>query len=185
MRNSNANCAISISLGVLLCFYVSPAAAQGRRDATSPTTLKVVFAGKWIGTLRIESQDSYRGNNAKGEHKVSFEKVIIEVSDDERTVTFRPADWHGPGGRAAVVRKNDHTIGWSESVKASMSAPIELYRSNGQKVGTGVGLRPDYHATWTMRATSDRAATLLGESNREDPYARITDTRITGTLTKK
>jgi len=184
MRTSNDHYTISIILVVLLYGCASPATAQ-RNAATAPTTSKIVFAGKWLGTLRIESQDSYRGNNAKGEHKVFSEKWIIEVSDDEKTVIFRRADWHGPGGRAAVVHKDDHTIRWSESVKASMSAPIALYRSNGQKIGTGVGLRPDYDATWTMRATSDRTATLLGESNREDAYARITDTRITGTLTKK
>ncbi len=181
---SNGHYAISIIVGVLLCGYTSPATAQ-RKAATAPSTSKVAFAGKWIGMLRIESQDSYRGNNAKGKHKVSSAKWIIEVSDDERSVTFRPADWHGPAGNAAVVHKDDHTIRWTESVKASMSAPMALYRSNGQKVGTGVGLRPDYDATWMMRATSDRPATLLCESNREDAYARITDTRITGTLTKR
>lgn len=146
MRTLNGHYTISIISGVLLCGYASLVTAQ-RNGATAPTTSKVAFAGKWIGTLRIESQDSYRGNNAKGEHKVSSEKWIIEISDDERTATFRRADWHGPGGRAAVVHKNEHSIGWTESVKASMSAPMALYRSNGQKIGTGVGLRPDYDAT--------------------------------------
>src|SRR6266581_4649252 len=94
MRTSSSHYAVSVILGVLFCGYVSPAAAR-RQAATAPTTSKVVFAGKWIGTLRIESQDSYRGNNAKGEHKVSSAKWIIEVSDDQKTVTFRRADWHG------------------------------------------------------------------------------------------
>jgi hypothetical protein len=184
MKISNRRDAISIILGLLASGYISPAAVQGQPATPLPTS-KVVFAGKWIGTLRIESQDSYRGNNAKGEHKVSSAEWIIEVSNDERTVTFRPASWHGPPGHAATVHNNEHTIRWTESVKASMSAPIAVYRSDGQKVGTGVGLRPDYDATWTMRATSGRTATLLCESNREDAYARITNTRITGTLTKK
>jgi hypothetical protein len=146
---------------------------------------QVVFAGKWMGTLRIESQDSYRGNDAKGEHRVSFAKWIIEVSNDEKTVSFRPVDWHGPAGHAAIVHKNERTLGWTESVKASMSAPMTIYRSNGEKAGTSIGLRPDYDATWTMRATSDRTAILLCDSNREDAYARITETSIIGTLAKE
>jgi hypothetical protein len=184
MRMSNSPRAIGIIFVALVSGYVSTAAAQ--HQAAKPSTAsKIVFAGKWIGTLRIESQDSYRGNNAKGAHKVSSAQWIIEVSDDERTVSFHPADWHGPAGHATVVHKNDHTINWNESVKASMSAPMALYRANGQKVGTGAGLRPDYDASWTMRATADRNATLRCESNSEDAYARITDTRITGTLAKK
>jgi len=184
MRISKHHYAVSAILGVLTIIPAFPGTARGQVAKPIPTS-KIVFAGKWTGTLRMESQDSYRGNNAKGEHKVSFAKWIIEVSRDERTVTFRPVDWRGPVGHATAAHKDDRTIGWTESVKASMSSPMTWYSSNGEKVGTGVGLRPDYDATWTMRATSSRTAVLLCESNREDAYARITDTRIMGTLTKE
>ena len=153
--------------------------------ADPPKQSHISFAGKWTGTLKIESQDSYRGNNAKGKHTVSSEVWVFNIPPDEKTVIFHRAQWKGPQTRAIIVRKDDHTVRWTESVKSSMSAPMALYRSNGQKIGTGIGLRPDYDATWTMHAISDTTATLLCESNREDVYARITDTRITGTLTKK
>lgn len=153
--------------------------------AEPPGQFHVSFAGTWDGTLKTESQDSYRGNNAKGAHRVSSEKWIFTISRDEKTISFHLARWKGPETHAAIVHKDDRTIRWTESVKSSLSAPMDLYRSDGRKIGRGIGLRPDYDATWTMRATSDRTATLLCESNREDVYARITDTRISGSLTKK
>ena len=61
---------------------------------------------------------------------------------------------------------------------------MTFYDDKGRKIGTGVGTRPDYDADWTIRITSNGTATILCTSNREDIYARITDSRITGVLKK-
>jgi hypothetical protein len=153
--------------------------------AESPKQFHASFAGTWSGTLKTESQDSYRGNNAKGRHEVSSEPWTFTISDDEKSVVFRRSKWHGPELRSKVVRKNANTLTWHESTKASAYTPMAFYDAKGRKIGTGVGTRPDYDADWTMQITSNGSAAILCTSNREDIYARITDSRITGTLTKK
>jgi len=175
-------------IGVLLailaaCLFSEQATAREPKPAVTSAS-KVSFAGKWIGTLRIESQDSYRGNNAKGEHRISSTKWVFEISADERSIVFHPAGWKGPAPRLPIVHKDDRTVRWNESVKSSMSAPMDLYAADGRKLGTGTGLRPDFDSMWTMRATSEKTAIISCNSTREDVYARITKTHITGTLTK-
>lgn len=139
-------------------------------------------AGTWHGVLKSESQDSYRGNNAKGAHRVSSEEWTFRISPDERTVAFRYAN--SLETIAFLVRKKDRALTWHVSTKASTGMPFTVVR-NGRRVGTGITTVPDYDADWTLRITSCNSATILCTSNREDIYARITDTRITGTLTKK
>jgi hypothetical protein len=168
-----------------LAAYLLPQPAIAHQPKAAGTSgAKISFAGKWIGTLRIESQDSYRGNNAKGEHRISSARWVFEISADERSIVFYPADWKAPAPRLPIVRKDGLTLRWSELVKASMSAPMALYAANGRQLGTGTGLRPDFHSTWTMGATSEKTAMISCDSNREDAYARITKTHIAGTVTK-
>jgi hypothetical protein len=166
---------------LVLFEYASPIAAQPKA-AQSPKS-HISFAGKWTGTLKTESQDSYRGNNAKGKHTVSSEVWIFKISDGERTISFHPTNWKGPEWVAFLIHKNDHTLTWHLSGKASAGTPFTVWR-NGQKIATGITTLPDYDADWTMRVTSDRTATIVCGSNREDIYARITDTHITGMLKK-
>ena len=142
------------------------------------------FAGRWRGKLKTESQDSYRGNNAKGRHEVSSDVWIFTISADEKWVVFHPGNWQGPEVRSKAIRQNANTLTWHESTKASAYTPMAFYDARGRKIGTGVGTRPDSDADWTMRVMSDGTATILCTSNREDIYARITDTRITGVLKK-
>ena len=142
------------------------------------------FAGNWRGKLTTESQDSYRGNDAKGRHEVSSDVWSFTISADEKWVAFHRGNWQGPEVRYNVVRKNPNTLTWHESTKASAYTPMDFYDAKGRKIGTGVGTRPDYDADWTMRVTSDGIATILCTSNWENIYARITDSRITGILKK-
>ncbi len=140
--------------------------------------------GKWTGTLRIETQDSYRGNNAKGDHRVLSEMWIFDIPADQKTVSFHRAASTGPATQAALVHTSEDTLTWAEKTKASASVPYDEFDGNGRKIGTGVRIRDDYDATWTMHATSDTTASLVCESKRENIYARITDAHITGTLKK-
>src|SRR6266404_7716609 len=86
--------------------------------AESPKQFRASFAGTWSGTLKTESQDSYRGNNAKGRHEVSSEPWTFTISDDEKSVAFHRSKWYGPELRSKVVRKNANTLTWHESTKA-------------------------------------------------------------------
>ena len=153
-------------------------------DAEPAKQFQASFAGRWRGKLTTESQDSYRGNNAKGRHEVSSEPWTFTISDDEKSVVFHRSKWHGPELRYKVVRKNANTLTWHESTKASAYTPMVFYDAKGRKIGTGVGTRPDYDADWTMQITSNGTATILCTSNQENIYARITDSRITGILKK-
>jgi hypothetical protein len=162
----------------------TPALSAAPEQTSKPKAKRLSrsFAGKWTGTLRIETQDSYRGNNAKGQHRVSSELWIFDISADQKIVSFHRAAWKGPPTRAAVIRTSEDTLTWVEKTTASASVPIDFYNANRRKTGTGTGIRPDYDATWTMHAISDTTASLVCKSNTEDIYARITDARITGTL---
>ena len=115
----------------------TPALSAATEQTSKPKAKRLShsFAGKWTGTLRIETQDSYRGNNAKGEHRVSSELWIFDISADQKIVSFHRAVWKGPPTRAAVIRTSEDTLTWVEKTTASASVPIDFYNANGRKAG--------------------------------------------------
>ena len=154
------------------------------RGQTSPVG-QSLFAGKWKGKLHSESQDSYRGNNAKGQHHSADVIWVFEISPDEKTITHSAADWKGPKQAAKIVHKDNLTITWHESEKQSAELkPKSFYDAQGRLLGTGGGITPDVDADWTIHLRPDGTARVHCNANREDIYARITDLTITGTLTR-
>jgi len=162
----------------------TPGAERDSKELHSKGFVSASFVGKWIGTLRIETQDSYRGNNAKGDHRVLSESWIFDIPEDQKIISFHRAASTGPPTQAALVHTSEDTLTWIEKTTASASVPYDEFDGNGRKIGTGVRIRDDYDATWTMHATSDTTASLVCVSKRENIYARITDAHITGTLKK-
>lgn len=169
---------------VVFSILVASARLLSARDETNSTRPEHL-AGKWKGKLHFESQDSYRGNNAKGEHQSGNVIWVFEISPDEKMITHYPADWKGPKQRTKVVHKDSLTITWHESEKQSAKLkPKTFYSSQGRRIGTGIGITPDLDADWTIHLLPDGTALVHCSANREDIYARITDTTITGTLTR-
>jgi hypothetical protein len=168
-----------------LCLVLLVSIGYGNCAPLSAQQDHFSFAGRWEGTLRIESQDSYRGNNAKGAHKISSEAWVFDISPDEKTVSFYRAQWKGPKTPAPIVHKNSHLVTWHVSTKASASTPTAFYDKNGRLLGNGIGIRPDFDADWEMRITSAGVASIVCTSNNENIYARITDSRVTGILKKQ
>ena len=143
------------------------------------------FAGKWKGKLHFESQDSYRGNSAKGQHRSDNAVWIFEISPDEKTVTYYPTDWKGPRQQAKFTHKNSRTITWHESEKQSAElTPKTFYDKQGRHIGSGVGVTSDLDADWTIQLLPDGTVLVHCSANSESIYARITDTTVTGTLKK-
>jgi hypothetical protein len=151
----------------------------------SPASAKGTPAGTWKGKLHFESQDSYRGNNAKGAHRSGDTVWSFEISPDGKTIAYYQADWKGPKLQAKLVHKDNPTITWHESQEQSAELkPKTFYNAQGQRIGTGFGITPDVDADWTIHLLPDGTALVHCSMNREDIYARITDTTVTGTLAR-
>ena len=172
---SKALLLIVLGVGITLNSYAGEPRAPGNGT----------LAGTWKGKLHFESQDSYRGNNAKGKHQSGDLVSIFEISPDEKTITYSQADWKGPKQLAKITHKDRLTITWHESEKQSAELkPKTFYDAQGRRAGTGIGITPDLDADWTIHLLPDGTALVHCSANREDIYARITDTTITGTLTR-
>src|SRR2546423_7629908 len=118
--------------GAIFLTICVPAALCQRSVSAAPP---ISFAGVWKGKLRTESQDSYRGNNAKGAHRVTTAVWLFEISPDEKAITVYPAQWKGPKKFWRLTHKDNHTITWHESTKASTGAPTIFYDKNGRPIG--------------------------------------------------
>ena len=117
--------------------------------------------------------------------QVMIEAKILEISLDEKTITYHAIQWKGPNRPKKLVHKDSNTINWHESEKQSAELkPKSFYDSYGRRIGTGVGITADLDADWSIHLVNDRTAKVECSANREDIYARITDTAVTGTLTK-
>jgi hypothetical protein len=143
------------------------------------------LAGRWKGKLHFESQDSYRGNNAKGKHRSEDSEWIFEISSDEKAITYHRITWKGPTSPVKLVNKDSNSVTWHESEKQSAELkPKVFYDQNGRRMATGIGISADFDADWSIHLVNDRTATVACSANREDIYARITDIQVTGTLKK-